>query len=73
MYECMSIMASIALLPIPEGGIPYYAILLKISSLLIKGVFSRRLGDLESGGVINICPIKPFATVMTIKGYTNPI
>ena len=61
-------MAPIALLPSLEEGIPYYMFLLKISSLLIHGVFSW-----VKGGVINIWLVKPFETVMVNKGCTNKI
>ena len=54
--------------------IPYTAFLLKISSLLIQGsFFLARVGAWVKGGVANIWPVKPFETVMVIKGYTNKI
>ena len=57
-----------------EEGIPYYAFLLKFSSLLIsREFFLARVGAWVKGGVMNIWPVKPFETVMVIKGYTNKI
>ena len=41
----------------------------EISSLL-REFFLEGLGQ---GGVTNILPVKPFETVMVIKGYTNKI
>ena len=41
----------------------------EISSLL-REFFLEGLGQ---GGVTNILPVKPFETVMVIKGYTNTI
>ena len=35
--------------------------------------FLALFGGLGQGGVINILPVKPFETVMVIKGYTNKI
>ena len=35
--------------------------------------FLALVGDWVKGGVINIWPVKPFETVMVIKGYTNKI
>ena len=53
-------------------GIRHSAFLLKISSLLIKGVFSCPFGGLwGQGGAINIWPVNPFETVLVINGYTN--
>ena len=52
---------------------PRSAFLLKISSSLIKGVFSSPLGVRVRGGVINIRSVKPFKTVPVIKGCTNII
>ena len=60
--------------PSLEEEIPYYAFLLKISSLLFSREFSLALvGAWVKGGVVNIWPDKPFETVMVIKGYTNKI
>ena len=36
-------------------------------------VFLALFGGLGQGGVINILPVKPFESVMVIKGYTNKI
>jgi hypothetical protein len=48
--------------------------LLKISSLLISREFFLALvGAWVKGGVKNMWPVKPFETVMVIKGYTNKI
>ena len=33
--------------------------------------FLALVGAWVKGGVINIWPVKPFETVMVIKGYTN--
>ena len=52
--------------PSLEGWIPHSVFLLKISSFLIKGVFSCPFGDLGREGVINIWPVKPFETVPVI-------
>ena len=35
--------------------------------------FLARVGAWVKGGVTNIWPVKPFETVMVIKGYTNKI
>ena len=45
----------------------------KISSLLIKGVFLACMVGLVHRGVINTVPVKPFETVMMIRGYINTI
>ena len=70
-------MAPIALLtPSLEivPGIVHSAVLPKSSSSLIKGVISCScVGAWSQGGVINIFPVKPFETVMVIKGRTNKI
>ena len=42
------------------------------SSLLIK-FFLVLFGGLGQGSVIHILPVKPFETVMEIKGFTNKI
>ena len=71
---CMSIVAPIAFLTIPgKRDSPPHTFLPKISSLLIKGVFSCPCGGLGQGVFINIWPVKPFETVIVIKGYTNKI
>ena len=64
------IMAPIHSIPSLEGGIPLTAFLLNISSLLIKR-FSFASGGLGLGGVIDIWPVRPYETVIGIKGYTD--
>ena len=45
-----------------------------MSSLLIsREFFLARLGACVKGDVMNIWPVKPFETVMVIKGYINTI
>ena len=62
----MSIVAPTAPLTVPgKRDLP------KVSSWLIKGVFSCSFWGLGSGGVISVLPVKPFETVMVIKDYTN--
>ena len=53
--------------PSLAGGIPHSSFLLKISSLLIKGV-SCPCGGLGQEYVINSWPVKPFETLKVIKG-----
>ena len=63
-FTCMSIVAPIALLTIPGRR----DLLLCVSS---QDFF--RVGAWVKGGVTNIWPVKPFETVMVIKGYINKI
>jgi hypothetical protein len=41
--------------------------------LISREFFLARVGAWVKGGVMNIWPVKPFETVMVIKGYTNKI
>ena len=49
------------------------AFLLKMSSLLIKGIFSRLLGGYGQGAVVNTQPLQPIEAVPVIKGDTNTL
>jgi hypothetical protein len=41
--------------------------------LISREFFLALVGAWVKGGVINIWPVKPFETVIVIKGYTNKI
>ena len=40
---------------------------------VLREFFLALVGAWVKGGVINIWPVKPFETLMVIKGYTNKI
>ena len=40
---------------------------------VLREFFLALVGAWVKGGVINIWPVKPFETVIVIKGYTNKI
>ena len=72
MYVCQ-LWYPVALLTFPGRRDPESAFLLKIYSLLIKGVIYWPFESYCQGGAINIWPVEPFETVPVIKGYTNKI
>jgi hypothetical protein len=41
--------------------------------LISREFFLANVGAWVKGGAMNIWPVKPFETVMVIKGYTNKI
>ena len=70
----MSIVAPIALLTIPGRRDPLHCVSSQDFFLAdSREFFLARVGAWEKGGVKNIWPVKPFETVMVIKGYTNKI
>ena len=70
----MSIVAPIALLTIPGKRDPLQGVSSQDFFLAdLREFFLAHVGAWVKGGVTNIWPVKPFETVMVIKGYTNKI
>ena len=70
----MSIVAPIAHLTIPGRRDPLHCVSSQDFFLAdSREFFLARVGAWVKGGVTNIWPVKPFETVMVIKGYTNKI